>query len=86
MEIEIIPLASKKMFQRGISIEMVKETVEKPDQIVDGYMNRKVKQKIYYLSGKKKLLRVIGEDEGNKFVVITAYLTSKIEGYWRNEL
>jgi len=83
VEIEIIPLASKKMAQRGISLEMVKETTENPEQIVEGYRNRKVNQKIYSLGGKDKLLRVIGEQEQDKFVVITAYFTSKIKNYWR---
>ena len=38
MNIEIIPLALKKMNLRKISADWVKETVESPGQIVSGYM------------------------------------------------
>ena len=83
MEIKLIPLATKKMKLRRISLKWVEETVQNPDQIVVGYHNRKVRQKIYLCKGKEYLLRVIGEENGNKFIVITAYLTSRIDKYWR---
>lgn len=85
MEIEIIPLALKKMKLRGISIEWVKETIQSPDQTVLGYLERKIRQKIYRVGDKEMLLRVVGEREDDKFVVITAYLTSQIRKYWREE-
>ena len=83
MEIEIIPLALKKIRLREISIEYVKETVQLPDQIVSGYRGRRIRQKIYHIGGKKMLLRVAGEEKENKFIVITAYLTSRVGKYWR---
>lgn len=81
--IEIIPLALKKIKQRKISIEWIEETLKSPEQIVDGYGNRKVRQKKYILEDKEMLLRVIAEEKKDRFVVITAYLTSQIERYWR---
>ena len=47
IEIKIIPLALKKAEKRGISIKMIEETVLNPDQIVSGYGERSVAQKIY---------------------------------------
>lgn len=46
IEIRIIPLALKKAEKRGVSIEMIEETVLNPDQIVSGYGMRSVAQKI----------------------------------------
>ena len=82
-DIEIIPLALKKIKQRNIPIEWVKETLNSPGQTVDGYGARKIRQKKYALNGKDMLLRVVVNEEKDKIVVITAYLTSQIDRYWR---
>lgn len=82
-QIEIIPLALKKIEQRKIPTEWIEETLKSPEQIVDGYMGRKVRQRKYTLEGKEILLRVIVDEQKDKFIVITAYLTSQIERYWR---
>ena len=82
MKIEIIKIAKEKIKRRGIKEEWIIKTIENPDQIVRGYRNREVAQKIYEIDGRKKLLRVIYE---NKYVVITAYLTSQINKYWRGD-
>ena len=76
-------LALKKIKQRKISIEWIEETLKSPEQIVDGYGNRKVRQKKYILEDKEMLLRVIVDEDKDRFVVITAYLTSQIERYRR---
>ena len=82
MEIEIIPLALKKMQRRNITAEMVREVIKDPGQIVDGYMGRKVKQKIFYdRNGGDKILRVVYEEMAEKITVVTAYFTSKVEKY-----
>jgi hypothetical protein len=84
-EFEIIPLALKKMAQRNIQLEWVKQTLNSPEQIVKGYKQRKVAQKLYNLGSKKMLLRVVFETTGDRKVVVTAYLTSQIGRYWRKE-
>jgi hypothetical protein len=61
----------------------IEETLNSPDQIVEGYEGRQVAQKIYYEGDKRMLLRIIFEPEGDKQVVVTAYITSQIEKYWR---
>ena len=82
MKIEIIKIAKEKIKRRGIKEEWIIKTIENPDQTVRGYGNREVAQKICEIDGRKKLLRVIYE---NKYVVITAYLTSQINKYWRRD-
>jgi len=84
-EFEIIPLALKKMAQRNIQLEWVEQTVNSPEQMVEGYEGRQVAQKVYHSSGKKMLLRVVFETTGDRRVVVTAYLTSQVERYWRRE-
>lgn len=81
--IEIIPLASKKICQRGIPIKWIKETLDSPEQIVNGYRGRRIRQKKYTLKGKEVLLRVVVDEEKDRLIVITAYVTSQIKRYWR---
>jgi len=37
IEFEIIPLALKKMAQRNIQLKWVEQTINSPDQVVEGY-------------------------------------------------
>ena len=79
--IEIIPLALKKIERRQVPKEWIEETLRAPEQIVEGYRGRKVRQRRYTLQGKQMLLRVVVDEEPDRFVVITAYLTSQITRY-----
>ena len=84
MKVVLIPLAEKKLKQRGIARSRVEETVRGPEQKVPGYGGRMVYQKRYTAGGgKEQLLRVICEEKEGIATVITAYLTSAIERYWR---
>tara|TARA_Y100000294_G_scaffold119671_1_gene111144 strand:+ start:3452 stop:3721 length:270 start_codon:yes stop_codon:yes gene_type:complete len=83
VSIKIIPLADKKIKVRNISLGMIAETIKSPDQTVKGYGSRTVKQKIYKINNKDKLLRVVCEKEGSNFIVVTAYLTSQVKRYRR---
>lgn len=82
---EIIPLAMKKIAQRNIPVEWIAQTLNLPDQVVEGYEGRQVAQKVYHSSGKKMLLRVVFETTEDRKVVVTAYLTSQLERYWTKE-
>lgn len=81
--IEIIPLALKKIKQRKIPIEWIEQTLKFPDQIVNGYGDRKIRQRKYVLEDKEMLLRVVVNEEKDRLIVITAYLTTQIERYRR---
>jgi len=83
MHIRIIPPALKKATDRGISKQMIIGAVRFPDQSVNGYGDRIVKQKKIVVDNKDKLLRVVCEIERDEVVVVTAYLTSNIGKYWR---
>ena len=80
-QIEIIPLALKKINQREIPIEWIHETLKLPEQTVESYWHRKIYHKKYKVKGKDMLLRVIVEDTNDTLIVITAYLTSRFERY-----
>jgi hypothetical protein len=83
--IEIIPPARKKMGQRQIPEEWVVETVTSPDQIVDGHGGRTVAHRRYRIRDKDKLLRVVFEETPEKYIVITAYLTTAVKRYWKEK-
>ncbi|WP_457754600.1 DUF4258 domain-containing protein [Thermococcus sp.] len=78
-DVVFIPHALERMNERGISKELVVETLTNPDKVGEGYLGRKVAQK--NMDG--KLIRVIYEEHEDKIIVITAYITSKIDKYLR---
>jgi uncharacterized protein YuzE len=79
MDIEIIPLAEKKLKRRGITERWVKETLDFPDQSLDGYGGRRVAQKKYLMKNKEYLLRVIYEEKEGLKLVVTAHEESIAE-------
>jgi hypothetical protein len=81
--IDIVPLARKKMKQRSIPEKWVCRTIDLPQQIVAGYQGRSVAHGRFRIQGKEKLLRVVFEETSEKYIVITAYLTSDIKRYWK---
>ena len=83
-QIEIIQIAKRKAARRGINENWILETVRSPEQIIEGNKDRKVAQKKYILRNKLYLLRVVYEEGEKELTVITAYLTSKIEYYWKD--
>ncbi|MBI3320164.1 MAG: DUF4258 domain-containing protein [Candidatus Omnitrophica bacterium] len=80
--IEIIPLALKKIERRNVPHEWIDDTLRAPEQIVEGYLGRKVRQRRYTVHEQEMLLRVVVDEEPERFVVITAYLTSQVARYW----
>ena len=80
--VAIIPLARKKLSQRGVNESMVFETVHQPDQVVEGSKGRFVAQRKYFLEGSVYLLRVIYEEDEHNITVVTGYLTSQVSRYW----
>lgn len=84
-EIEIIPLARRKMARRGIPESWVGEVLRSAEQVVEGHGGRSVAHQRRRVRRKQKLLRVVFEETEDKYVVITAYLTSDIKRYWRDK-
>lgn len=81
--IEIIPLARRKMVRRGINEDLVKHALLHPEQIVEGYGGRLVAHRRLKLGKETQLLRVVYEEKEAHFLVITTYLTSQINRYWK---
>ena len=84
-EIEIIPLARRKMNRRGIPEAWIGDAIRNPDQVVEGHGNRSVAQRRRRIRRREMLLRVVFEETREKYVVITAYLTSDIKRYWKEK-
>ena len=84
-EIEIIPLARRKMARRGIAELWVNEALRSPEQVVEGHGGRLVAHQRRSIRRREKLLRIVFEETEDKYVVITAYLTSDIKRYWKRE-
>ena len=85
MRFEITKHARKEMNRRTIPDDTVEAILQKPDQIVEEYGNRKAYQSIIdFGTGKSYLVRVIVDDTIMPSQVVTVYRTSKIGKYWRH--
>jgi hypothetical protein len=82
-QVEIIPLAHKKMARRGIPKTWVREALAAPEQVVEGHGGRQVAHNRMTVADKERLLQVVYEETETTLVVVTAYLTSAIARYWR---
>ena len=73
--------------RRQIKKELVTSVIENPQQRIQVKKERVILQGKYFDDTQKKemLLRVIGKETREEFMVITAYKTSKIEKYWQKE-
>jgi len=83
--VDIIPIAERKLSRRGIKRELVEDAVINPEQIVEGYGDRKVAHKKVFIYDKEYLLRAVYEETEEMIVVVTAYLTSQVSRYWKEE-
>lgn len=82
-KIDIIPIAERKLEKRGIRREWIEDAIKNPTQVVEGYGGRKVGHKKILISGKEYLLRIIYEETENVYTIVTAYLTSQVDRYWK---
>jgi Domain of unknown function (DUF4258) len=83
--IEIIPLARRKIERRGIPEAWVGDPLRNADQVGEGHGGRSVAQQRRRIRRREKLLRVVFEETEDKYIVITAYLTSDIKRYWKDK-
>ncbi|MCD6318228.1 DUF4258 domain-containing protein [Candidatus Aerophobetes bacterium] len=63
------PHALRKMRERDLSTQKVREILKGPQSIVQGKWGRKIAQKIYG----EYLIRVVFEEQENHILVVTAY-------------
>ena len=88
MDITIEEHARFEIQRRGIEESDIISVINQPQQIIPSKKGRIILQSKYYDRRERKemLLRVIGKENPERFGLITAYKTSKIEKYWRKEV
>ncbi len=84
-EVKLAPYALVQMQERGLTEVAVREAVENPDQVVRGKGRRQIAQKRMQEADREYLLRVIYEEAASEVTVVTAYKTSKVSKYWRQQ-
>ena len=82
-KIELSKHALEEIDRRGISADIVESVLQKPQQIVDEYGNKRAYQSIMNIGEKDYLVRVIVNHSVEPAKVVTIYRTSKISKYWR---
>jgi len=81
--IEYSKHAEEQMRERSIKKTMVRETLLKPRQLIIGRAGRKIAHRIYNIGEQDMLHRVVFVEHKDFLEVITTYLTTRIEKYWR---
>jgi hypothetical protein len=67
----IIPLAQRKIAQRGIPESWVEEALAAPQQVVEGHGGRWIAHRLMAMARKEYLLRVVYEETEDALVVVT---------------
>jgi hypothetical protein len=82
MYIQISYHAKEQIKERGLSLSMVLEVVENPDQKFNNDIHETVCQSIVTVGDKSYLLRVFVNYSKSPPLIISAYRTRKINKYW----
>lgn len=83
MKINFSKHAEGQLKERNLDKSFVSEALAKPDQVIEGKKGRKIAHKITSLKNKEYLLRIVYTEQRDFVEVITAYLTTRIDKYWR---
>lgn len=75
--------AAFEMKRRGIDEVVLRRVLARPDERHPVRLGRDVLQSRIEIKGKTYLVRIFVDVDRNPCEVVTAYLTSKIEKYWR---
>ena len=88
MDVIINEHARFEIQRRAIEETDIITLINKPQQRISSIRGRIVLQSKYFDKTERKemLLRVIGKESPEGFIVITAYKTSKIGKYWGKEV
>ena len=76
--------ARYELGRRGIDLEMVRQVLADSQQTFEVRTGRIAAQSKVRRAGGTYLLRVFVDTDRPKQVIVTAYLTSKVEKYWRD--
>lgn len=86
MEIKFTKHAEKQLIERNISKEAVHDTILRPGQLTSQQDGILLFQSVYYEGDNKYLLRVAVKPQAGAWLILTAYRTSKVQKYWRDDL
>ena len=81
--------SQERILARKLNTELIEFVVRNPEQIVpdEDDEEREIYQSFFIdANGKEKLLRVVVEETATELVIISAYPTSQIKKYWKEEL
>jgi len=82
MNFRISDHAQEECERRQVPLDVLREVLDNPGQIVAAEHNRVVYQSKVQFGAKLYLVRVIVDENEDPAAVITVYRTSKIEKYW----
>jgi hypothetical protein len=74
--------AKSKIIKRKLDVEMIEQVLQDPGQIIEED-DLTVYQSIFKIDQKNYLCRVFVNIKKQPNLIITAYITSKIDKYWR---
>ena len=78
--------ARAELIRRAIPLSLIEDTIVNPQQIVpERDALRAYQSRIMWPDGRVFLLRLIVDDNIDPIVVVTAYRTSKVDKYWRED-
>lgn len=83
MDLKFTAHAKEHCSFRNINREEISEVLRNPGQILGGQHGRKIAQSKITSEDGEHLLRVVFEKKDTTIYIITAYRTSKISKYWR---
>lgn len=87
MRIQFSNHALERMRSRNLTTDQIKEAIKNPDE----QFHNQIGTVIHKIqnddeSQEKYLLRVFYREDESKIVIISAYKTSKIKKYWKDEM
>ncbi|MDD2676637.1 MAG: DUF4258 domain-containing protein [Methylacidiphilaceae bacterium] len=77
--------AIQEMMRRGLDEEVIRKILAKPEQRLSVCLGRDVLQSRQKMEGATYLIRVFVDVDRSPAEVVTAYRTSKIDKYWRED-
>lgn len=85
--IKYFPKAHEKISARGLSLEDIIQTCLYPEQTSSGKKGRRIAQRKFLnaMNNKQYIVRVIFEEGVDEIKIVTAYKTSKIKKYWKEQ-
>ena len=78
--------AQVELIRRRIPLSLLEDTIVNPQQIIhEKGALRTYQSKVVGPDGRVLLLRIVVDDTIEPMVVVTAYRTSKVDKYWRED-